>query len=210
MKRTVVMMLMLVVMVMVASAQVITYIEPDAIYLSNGTKVYTSQLPPAHFRLHATIEQCIAETQYNSYQKEARKYQLTPGAVYGGGMYGMGMIGMYGGVGLGTTGSTFSIGNGHWSVGTSSTNYGGYKTKSTGIKIGSFHIGTSSAKYVNQYNTRSDSSASYQIQKKADAKKAAQRYSQTRTTGVTNNSQTSTTQKATTTAKDTTRRMWMY
>lgn len=217
MKRTITMLVMLVVMVMVASAQIITDMEPGVLYLSNGTKVYTSTLPAAHYRLNATIEQCIAETQYEAYAREARHYQVSPNAVYGGGMYGIGVAGIYGGVGFGATGSSFSIGNGHWSVGTSSTNYGGYKTKTTGIKIGSFHIGTSSAKYEQpavstpSYTRSVDSSSvSYEAQKKADAKKATTRYSQTRRSNV-NNGQT-TTKKVTTTSRDTasSANMWMY
>jgi hypothetical protein len=210
MKRTVVMMLMLVVMVMVASAQVITYIEPGVLYLSNGTKVYTSQLPPAHFRLHATIEQCIAETQAEAYANEARKYQVHPNAVYGGGMYGMGMVGMYGGVGFGATGSSFQIGNGHWSFGTSTSNYGGYTQKFKGLKIGSFKIGTTSASYEQpNYTTTTRSAAETQPSSvSVDALKKVTRNSQTRRSNV-NNGQTST-KKATTSDTATKTNLWMY
>ena len=214
MKRTLITLMMLVVVVFVASAQVITYIEPGVLYLSNGTKVYTSQLPPAHFRLHATIEQCIAETQAEAYANEARKYQVHPNAVYGGGMYGMGMgmIGMYGGVGYGATGSSFQIGNGHWSFGTSTSNYGGYTQKFKGLKIGSFKIGTTSASYeqptMPNYTTRSSAAETQPSSVSVDALKKVTRNSQTRRSNV-NNGQTST-KKATTTTRDTASNMWMY
>ena len=125
-------------------------------------------------------------------------------------MYGAGMYPYYG-----ATGSSFSIGNGHWSVGTSTSNYGGYKRSSTGIKIGSFHIGTSSAKYEqptvatpNYTRSANTSSASYQAQKKADAQKATARYSAMRNAGVVKGStKTNTSSNSTTTAPT---GMWMY
>lgn len=175
-------------------------------YLEDGRKIFTDLLPEANYRTGETIEQSIARTQYERAADEARKYRV-PNNNCGYGMYG----GVYGGyVPYGAEGSSFSIGNSHWGVSTSSSNYGGYKRSSTGINIGGFHIGTSSAKYEQPtYATRgtSTSSASYQAQKKADAKKATKRYSQMRANGVVKGSTTNNTSNSTTTAAT---GMWMY
>lgn len=165
---------MMVMVAIVANAQVITDMDVNYIYLSNGTKVRYTDLPDAHYHLHASIQECIAETAYNKYAEEARHYRVPVGAGYG--YYGAGMYGVpvYGG-----ESSSFSIGNEHWGVSSSSVNYGGYKMSSTGVRIGGFHIGGSKSGYSRT------SSASYEAQKKADAKVAAKRYSQMKTAGVT-------------------------
>lgn len=208
------MLLVMLTVVVVANAQRIAsqdYIDGTAyIFLEDGRRIAARDLPSANYRNGMTIEQCIAERQYELASKEARRYRVDPSYdVYGmyGGVYG-GYIPYYG-----AEGSSFSIGNGHWSVGTSTSNYGGYKRSSTGIKIGSFHIGTSSAKYEqptvatpNYTRSANTSSASYQTQKKADAKKAAQRYSQMRA-GVVNGSTKTNTSSNTTTAPT---GMWNY
>ena len=167
----------------VANAQVITDMDVNFIYLSNGTKVRYSDLPDAHYHAYATIDQCIAETAYNKYAEEAKHYRLPVGAGYGAGYYGAYPV--YGG-----ESSSFSIGNEHWGVSSSSSNYGGYKTSGTGIRIGSFHIGTSKSGYTQpSYNNgTSYEAAPTASQKKADAKAAAQRYSQMKATGVTRSS----------------------
>jgi hypothetical protein len=207
MKRTLITMMMLVVVMMVANAQRIAsqdYVDGiPYIFLDNGMRYDARDLPAANYRNHLTIEECIAERQYEQQAALLRRYRIN---AYEYGMYG----GFYGGyVPYGAEGSSFSIGNSHWGVSTSSSNYGGYKRSSTGINIGGFHIGTSGAKYERPTTatrgTTSTSSASYKAQKKADAKKATARYSQMRSAG---NGQTST--KATTTTKDTTSAMWMY
>lgn len=164
---------MMVMVAIVANAQVITDMDVNYIYLSNGTKVRYTDLPEAHYHAYATIEQCIAETAYNKYAEEAKHYRLPVGA----GMYGAGYYGAY--PVYGGESSSFSIGNEHWGVSSSSANYGGYKMSNSGIRIGGFHIGTSKSGYSRT------SSASYEAQKKVDAKVAAKRYSQKKAAGVT-------------------------
>lgn len=211
MKKMMILLVMLTVVV-VANAQRIAsqdYIDGTAyIFLEDGRRIAARDLPSANYRSGYTIEQCIAERQYERQAAEARRYRVDPSYdVYGIGMYG----GVYGGyVPYGAEGSSFSIGNSHWGVSTSSSNYGGYKRSSTGINIGGFHIGTSSAKYEQPtYATRgtSTSSASYQAQKKADAKKATARYSAMRNAGVVKGSAKTNTSSNTTTAPT---GMWNY
>lgn len=151
------------------------------IYLENGQKIFSSSIPNSNrFRRGETIQQGLARTQYEDYSAEAAKYCLTSntyGYGYGAAMYPAvygGMYPVYGG-----ESSSFSIGNEHWGVSSSSSNYGGYKTSSTGVRIGGFHIGGSKSGYTHQ------SSASYETQKKVDSKAAAQRYSQMKAAGVT-------------------------
>jgi hypothetical protein len=203
------MLLVMLTVVVVANAQRIAsqdYIDGTAyIFLEDGRRIAARDLPSANYRSGYTIEQCIAERQYERQAAEARRYRVDPSYdVYGmyGGVYG-GYIPYYG-----AEGSSFSIGNSHWGVSTSSSNYGGYKRSSTGINIGGFHIGTSSAKYEQPtYRGTSTSSASYQAQKKADAKKATARYSQMRANGVVNGSTKTNTSSNTTTAPT---GMWNY
>ncbi len=199
MKRTLITMMMLVVVMMAANAQRIAsqdYIDGTAyIFLEDGRRIAARDLPSANYRSGYTIEQCIAERQYELASKEARRYRVDPSCDvygYGVGMYGAGMYPYYG-----AEGSSFSIGNSHWGVSTSSSNYGGYKRSSTGIRIGSFHIGSSSAKYERPTT-----------QKKADAAAATKRYSQMRANGVIKGStKTNTSSNSTTTAPT---GMWMY
>lgn len=210
MKKMMLTVVMLIVVALAGNAQRIAsqdYIDGTAyIFLENGMRIAARDLPSANYRSGMTIEQCIAERQYELASKEARRYRIDPSYdVYGmyGGVYGGGMYPYYG-----AEGSSFSIGNSHWGVSTSSSNYGGYKRSSTGINIGGFHIGTSSAKYEQPtYRGTSTSSASYQAQKKVDAKKATQRYSQMRANGVVKGSTTNTSSNSTTTAPT---GMWMY
>lgn len=177
------MVISMVVMAMVSNAQIITDMDMESgepiLYLSSGQKVMRSTLPRANYHVGATIEQCISETAYRKYAEEARHYQMPAGGYGAGIMYG-GYPVVYGG-----SGTSFSIGNEHWGFSSSSSNYGGYKASSTGVRIGSFHVGTSSAGYSQPTTstpsyTRSASSASYEAQKKADAKAAASRYSNMR------------------------------
>ena len=207
MKRTLITMMMLVVVMMAAAQRIASqdYVDGTAyLFLEDGRRIAARDLPAANYRSGYTIEQCIAERQYELASKEARRYRVDPSYdVYG---YGAGMYGGY--MPYGSEGSSFSIGNSHWGVSTSSSNYGGYKRSSTGIRVGSFHIGTSGAKYEQPtYATRgtSTSSASYQAQKKADAKRAT-RYSQMRSAGVVNGSTTTNTSSTTTAPTG----MWNY
>lgn len=208
MKRTLITMMMLVVVMMAAAQRIASqdYVDGTAyLFLEDGRRIAARDLPAANYRSGYTIEQCIAERQYELASKEARRYRVDPSYdVYG---YGAGMYGGY--MPYGSEGSSFSIGNSHWGVSTSSSNYGGYKRSSTGIRVGSFHIGTSGAKYEQPtYATRgtSTSSASYQAQKKADAKRATARYSQMRSAGVVNGSTTTNTSSTTTAPTG----MWNY
>ncbi|MBR1600349.1 MAG: hypothetical protein IJ677_02090 [Alphaproteobacteria bacterium] len=200
MKRTITMLVMLVVVVF-ASAQRIAeqrYENGQAVlYLENGQRILAGSLPRANYRAGETIESSIVRTAYERAVAEAAKYRVDVPCGYYGGYYG-------GYIPYGGSGHTFSIGNSHWGISSSSSNYGGYKTKSTGIRIGSFHIGTSSAGY-----SRADSSASYEAQKKADAQKATARYSAMRANGVVKNGSTTTntSSNSTTTAPT---GMWMY
>lgn len=217
MKKMMLTVVMLIVVALAGNAQRIAsqdYIDGTAyIFLEDGSYRLARDLPSANYRSGLTIEQCIAERQGERMAALARRYRVDPNAdAYGYGMYG----GVYGGyVPYGAEGSSFYIGNSHWGVSTSSSNYGGYKRSSTGINIGGFHIGTSSAKYEqptvatpNYTRSANTSSASYQAQKKADAKKAVARYSQMRSAGVVNGStKTNTSSNSTTTAPT---GMWMY
>lgn len=200
------MLLVMLTVVVVANAQRIAsqdYIDGTAyIFLENGMRIAARDLPSANYRTGYTIEQCIAERQYERQAAEARRYRVDPSYDvygYGVGMYGAGMYPYYG-----AEGSSFSIGNSHWGVSTSSSNYGGYKRSSTGIRIGSFHIGSSSAKYERPTTV---ATPSYTAQKKADAKKATARYSQMRSAGVVNGSTKTNTSNSTTTAPT---GMWNY
>lgn len=206
MKRTLITMMMLVVVMMAANAQRIAsqdYIDGTAyLFLEDGRRIAARDLPSANYRSGMTIEQCIAERQYERQAAEARRYRVDPSCdVYG--MYGAGMYGGYIPY-YGAEGSTFSIGNSHWGVSTSSSNYGGYKRSSTGIRIGSFHIGSSSAKYERPTTV---ATPSYTAQKKADAAAATKRYSQMRANGVVKGSTKTNTSSNTTTAPT---GMWMY
>ena len=177
MKKMMFIFVMLVMVVMNASAQRIAeqrYENGVAVaYLENGQRVNMSDLPAARYRNGETIQQGIARTQYEDASAYAARFRVTTNN-YGYGMYG-GYYPVYGG-----SGSSFSIGNEHWGFSTGSSEFGGYKTSRTGVRIGGFHIGTSNSGY-----TRSSSTASYEAQKKADAKVAAKRYSQMKTAGVT-------------------------
>ena len=125
----------------------------SVIYLENGMKLDARAIPNAH-RLHVgeTIEYGQARIASDDYYREAIKYQVPVNTgMYG--MYGVAVpVGIYGG-----TGSSISIGNEHWGFSTSSSNYGGYKTSSTGIRIGGFHIGTSKAGFTKPTAERSNS-----------------------------------------------------
>lgn len=181
MKRTMMFVVMLVGMVICASAQYITKISPrdGVIYMSNGATVSyeavaaqmaAQGLRADQLRPGETLQYGAARMATENYTREVeRRGMNTPANIYGG-MYG----GMYGGVMpvLGTSGSSFSIGNEHWGFSTSSSNWGGYKTSSTGLRIGSFQVGGSTSGYVGD--------SSYTARKKADAKTAAARYSATR------------------------------
>lgn len=165
------------------------------IYLENGQKIFSSSIPNSNrFRRGETIQQGLARTQYEDYAAEAAKYCLTSNTYgYGAAMYPAvygGMYPVYGG-----SGSSFSIGNEHWGFSTSSSEFGGYKTSSTGVRIGGFHIGGSKSGYTRQ------SSASYEAQKKVDSKAAAQRYSQMKAAGVTASSSNGNTNSANTTMR---------
>lgn len=155
------------------------------IYLENGQKIFSSSIPNSNrFRRGETIQQGLARTQYEDYAAEASKYCLTSNTYgYGAAMYPAvygGMYPVYGG-----SGSTFSIGNEHWGFSTGSSEFGGYKSSGTSLRIGSFQIGSTKSGYTQpSYNN----GTSYEAvptasQKKADAKVAAKRYSQMRTAG---------------------------
>lgn len=156
MKKMFVLFCMLIGMSTMVEAQVITRIKQVTgsetwVYLSDGRKVLYDTLPQGVFYSEGkTIEECIALAAYKKYADEASCYQLPVGAGMAG-IYGMYPI-------LGGNGTSFSIGNEHWGFSTSSSNYGGYKTSSTGIRIGGFHIGTSSAGYSKNDTTTAKSS----------------------------------------------------
>lgn len=189
MKKMMFIFVMLVMVAMSANAQRIAeqrYENGVAVaYLENGQRVNMSDLPAARYRNGETIQQGIARTQYEDASAYAARFRVNNS--YGYGMYGAGMYPVYGG-----SGSTFSIGNEHWGFSTGSSEFGGYKTSGTGIRIGSFHIGTSKSGYTQpSYNNgTSYEAAPTASQKKAAAKAAAKRYSQMRAAGVTSNGNT--------------------
>ena len=183
-------------MVLGANAQRIASMDmvsgQHMLFLENGVAVNTRDLPGGvQYHVGMTIEQCIMRSQQEAYAANARRYQMPIGAGYGAGM-------MYGGYPMyGATGTTFSVGNEHWGFSTSSSNYGGYKTSSTGLRVGSFQIATSSAGYSQPTaSTRGTTTVSPE-QKKADVKAATARYSNMRSSGVVNSGSV---QKTTTTS----------
>lgn len=195
--------------VVCASAQYITNVSPrdGVIYMSDGSVVsyeaVATQMAAQGLRADLlspgeTIQFGAMRQQAENYTREMeRRGYNTPANIYGG-VYGG--IGVYGGVMpvFGTSGKSFSIGNEHWGFSTSSSNWGGYKTSSTGLRIGSFQIGGSTSGFVGL------DSPSYNNQKKTAAKKAAARYSATRNSKVSGNSRsTRTTTTNTTTVTDT-------
>lgn len=206
MKRTLVMMFMLI-SVVCASAQYITNVSPrdGVIYMSDGsvvsyeavaTQMAAQGLRADLLRSGETLQFGAARMAAENYKREVeRRGYNTPANIYGN-VYG---VGVYGGVMpvFGTNGKSFSIGNNHWGFSTSSSNWGGYKTSSTGLRIGSFQIGGSTSGFVGL------DSPSYKNQKKADAKAAAKRYNTTRSNSkVSGNSRsTRTTTTSSTTVK---------
>lgn len=129
MKKTMMVIMMLVVAVMSANAQVITSMDMEdghgVIYLSDGRKIDARSIPGSNrLRVGETIEWGLARTSYDDYAREAAKYQLP----VGGGWYG----------GLGTTG--ISVGNKHagFSIGLP-MGYPGMGA-GVGVRIGSFHF----------------------------------------------------------------------
>ena len=177
-------MMFMLISVVCASAQYITKIsERDGvIYLSNGATVsyeaVAAQMAAQGIRADQlrpgeTLQFGAIRQQAENYKREVeRRGYNTPANIYGN-VYGVGV-----GVGMvpvfGTNGKSFSIGNNHWGFSTSTSNWGGYKTSSTGLRIGSFQIGGSTSGFVGL------DSPSYNNQKKADAKAAAKRYNTTR------------------------------
>jgi hypothetical protein len=169
--------------VMMCNAQYITKIsERDGvIYLSNGATVSyetvaaqmaAQGLRADQLRPGETLQFGAMRQNAENYTKEIeRRGYNTPANIYGS-VYG---VGVYGGVMpvFGTNGKSFSIGNQHWGFSTSTSNWGGYKTSSTGLRIGSFQVGGSTSGFVGL------DSPSYTNQKN-NAKKAAARYNTTR------------------------------
>lgn len=152
MKKMFFIVMMLVVAVCSGSAQYITRMDPyeDVIYFSNGAEMQYSVLQAhmaqmglrvGHLRNGETLQAGIARLQRKAVRDEIERRGLN--TVCGGGYYGAGYaMPIFGG-----SGSSFSIGNGHWGVSMGSSNYGGYQTSGAGLHIGSFHVGTSSAGY---------------------------------------------------------------
>ena len=175
------------------NAQEIISIGAGQIRLANGVVIDGTKIENPHLLrvgedINAGLARIAQQTAMRRRQEAMNAaytdmYAAMSGAYYGGGYYGGAYYGgavapvapVYGG-----GSSSFSIGNDHWGFSTSSSNYGGYKSSSTGVRIGSFHIGTSNSGYsqptmATPSYTRS--SASYEAQKKSDAKAAAKRYS---------------------------------
>jgi len=170
--------IVMVMVAMVANAQRIAeqrYENGVAVaYLENGQRVNMSDLPAARYRNGETIQQGIARTQYEDASAYAARFRVNNS--YGYGMYG-GYYPVYGG-----SGSSFSIGNEHWGFSTGSSEFGGYKSSGTSLRIGSFQIGSTKSGYTQpSYNNgTSYEAAPTASQKKAAAKAAAKRYSQNR------------------------------
>lgn len=129
MKKTMMVIVMLIVAVVSVNAQVITSIGYEdghkVIYLSNGTKVDGRLVPESNrLRVGETIQYGQSRIAYEEYAREAAKYQLP----VGGGWYG----------GLGTTGIT--VGNKH--AGFSISLPVGYPGMGAGVgvRIGSFYF----------------------------------------------------------------------
>ena len=186
---------MMVMFAVVANAQYITKTCPmdGLIYMSDGSAMDYDQvnsylislgLPGAgHLHTGETLQENILRMQRNKNSEIIRRRGLdTPYSGYG----------MYGGVGMAMTmpifggnGKFISLGNEHWNFTHSESNFGGYKTSATGVKVGSFDFQIGSSGYQEPTATASTgcytrgtaSSASYETQKKADTKKASAAYS---------------------------------
>jgi len=129
MKKMMLTIVMLIVAVMSANAQVITSMGMEdghgVIYLSDGRKIDARSIPGSNrLRVGETIEWGLARTATDDYYREAAKYQLP----VGGGWYG----------GYGSAGIT--IGNKHagFSIGLP-VGYPGMGAN-VGVRIGSFHF----------------------------------------------------------------------
>lgn len=192
MKKMMFIFVMLVMVAMSANAQRIAeqrYENGVAVaYLENGQRVNMSDLPAARYRNGETIQQGIARTQYEDASAYAARFRVTTNN-YGYGMYG-GYYPVYGG-----SGSSFSIGNEHWGFSTGSSEFGGYKSSGTSLRIGSFQIGSTKSGYTQpSYNNgTSYEAAPTASQKKAAAKAAAKRYSQNRANATATDSNVTTT-----------------
>lgn len=174
----------MVVMAMVANAQRVVNIYQGWAYLDNHQKVQICNLPCAGnwVRIGYTIEESYAMAVQEAAMREEMMYMSSP-EVAAAGMYGAGMTGMYGMPIYGGSGSSFSIGNEHWGISTSSSQYGNYKRSATGLRIGSFNVGMSNAGYTqpttatSPYTTATSGltrgTAAYENQKHADARAAA-------------------------------------
>lgn len=158
------------VMAINASAQEIISMGCGEIVLQGGIVIDASRIPNAHMlRLGEDLNSGIQRVNMLVAQRrrmEAMKAAYTDmytmaanAAAYGGACYGVAPVAVGG-----YESSGFSIGNEHWGFSTNSTKCGAYESGSTNVRIGGFQIGT--------YNSGISKAA-----KKADAKQAAQRYS---------------------------------
>lgn len=196
MKRMFVMVTMLICVVML-KAQYITNVSPrdGLIYLSNGTAIsyetVAAQMAAQGLRADLlspgeTLQFGAMRLQAENYRREIERRGLNnPVNLYGVGI-GVGVMPVFG-----TNGKSFSIGNNHWGFSTSSSNWGGYKTSSTGLRIGSFQIGGSTSGFVGL------DSPSYTNQKNNAKKAAAKRYYNNNSTGNSRSTRTTTTSSTT-------------
>lgn len=149
MKKFFVMMVMLMAMVMSANAQLITdmgMISGEAVvYLEDGRIIPLSCLPRAVYHAHATIQECQAETANRMMAERARHFNGMYTGVYGAGMYPM-----YGG-----KSSSFSVQTKNVGFDTYSSEYGGYKSSSTGFRWGDVNVRMSNSGYSNSTATPS-------------------------------------------------------
>lgn len=136
-----------------ANAQVITDMDANYVYLEGGVKIPYASLPPASYHINGTIEGCINETAYRAYAKEARHYTRSgAGAYYGGGVYGGVMPVVFGG-----NSSSFSVHTKNVGFDTYSTEFGGYKSSGTGLRVGDVNIRMSNSGYRNRTSTATPS-----------------------------------------------------
>lgn len=200
MKKMMFVFFMVMAMVMSANAQVPAgiYQGPERVvntylgwaYLENHTKVCFRNYPCGGnwVKVGMSIPDAYMYAMYEAAMEEEMHYMPSPTSVANYGAYGVaGMpVGVYG---LGES-SGFSLKVGKHSISTSSSKYGAYESGSLNVKVGDVQFGTyhsgvsKAAKQAAAQQlattgcyTRGASSASYETQKKADAKAATARYS---------------------------------
>lgn len=130
-----------------ANAQEIVDISCGVAILENGMRVDVSRIPDGHLlRVGEDLGYSIQKAQALAAQKRrvdamnAAYSDMYTGAYYGGGYGGAVVAPVV--IGGGYESRGISVGNEHWGFSTNSTKCGAYKSGSTNVRVGGFHIGT--------------------------------------------------------------------